>query len=341
MWSLEPSQMALKAQQASTSASASSDTFTRSARGSKTGSNSGRGGVGLPRQALRLAQTRLRKKLGRPWAPCSIAAIGVSAPAPNTTSRAGTESPAMLPSAQTTCSWMSSLGERSFSTKIGTTSRSSSSCTFSVVPAAMFVRAHAVSNCNSRQSPPFRSSMRRGTMPEPTTWSMFSPASSTLSTLRRILAAETCVSSSSDISMRLMAGTCSSEGFAGSYSGSDCSNICSSRGCRPAQISLSVLASSSNVGPSSKRTSSEWRWSALATSGLRPATVRPCKSASCSVSTAFPATLRMSNASTGSGTSRASCGTSTSAVSIAAPSSAADAQQAPMARCALHTTSAG
>ena len=70
------------------------------------------------------------------------------APRLNTRSRQGTESPAIFPNAQAACSLTSSLSEVNNLTNISTAPAFITTLVWSEVPEAIFVSAHAASNCN-------------------------------------------------------------------------------------------------------------------------------------------------------------------------------------------------
>lgn len=70
-----------------------------------------------------------------------------SAPRLKTRSRHGTESPAILPRAHAACSLTSSLSEVNNLTKISTAPALITTLVCSEVPDAIFVSAHAASNC--------------------------------------------------------------------------------------------------------------------------------------------------------------------------------------------------
>ena len=78
---------------------------------------------------------------------CSLCSLCLLCTSVVTMSRHWCESPAMLPRAHTTCSRTSSFSERRSCTKIGTAPLSITTLVCSLVPEAMFVKAHAASNC--------------------------------------------------------------------------------------------------------------------------------------------------------------------------------------------------
>jgi hypothetical protein len=81
------------------------------------------------------------------WFSVSMFRSGRSAPCWSTKSRHCGLSPAMLPSAQTACSRTSNVGDASSLMNSGTAPEWITTCVFSAVPDAMFVSAHAASNC--------------------------------------------------------------------------------------------------------------------------------------------------------------------------------------------------
>ena len=122
-------------------------------------------GCGLPRQRFESVHVALRSidifEFG-----LSCSSSGWSAPCVSTRSRHSGESPAMLPSAHTACSRTSSFGLLSSCTKIGTAPLSITCAVWSAVPEAMFVRAHAASNCSCGFACAVRNSTKRGTTPD-------------------------------------------------------------------------------------------------------------------------------------------------------------------------------
>mmetsp|Transcript_5934 Transcript_5934/g.17654 ORF Transcript_5934/g.17654 Transcript_5934/m.17654 type:complete len:204 (-) Transcript_5934:193-804(-) len=116
----------------------------------------------------------------------------------STRSRHSGESPAMLPRAHTACSRTSSLAESSSCTKMGTAPLEITSLVCSEVPEAMFVSAHAASNCSAGLSPTWRSCTKRGTTPALITSSMGGLRSMD-SSLRNCVTAESCAAGSSEL----------------------------------------------------------------------------------------------------------------------------------------------
>mmetsp|Transcript_159 Transcript_159/g.264 ORF Transcript_159/g.264 Transcript_159/m.264 type:complete len:207 (-) Transcript_159:13-633(-) len=122
-------------------------------------------GWGLPRQKLDRVQVAFLSMLNLlPW--CNCWSSGCIAPACNTRSRQGGESPAMLPNAHTACSLTSSLGLSNNLTNMGTAPTSITTLVCSLVPLAIFVKAHAASNCKAGLSSLCKNSTKRGTTPE-------------------------------------------------------------------------------------------------------------------------------------------------------------------------------
>mmetsp|Transcript_11649 Transcript_11649/g.26397 ORF Transcript_11649/g.26397 Transcript_11649/m.26397 type:complete len:397 (+) Transcript_11649:621-1811(+) len=168
--SFVPSLRYESAQQASVSTS-SSVLWMSFARAGSAGLACSKLGCGLPRQKLLSVHVAFRSML---IFACSLSWLssGKSAPWPRTRSRHLGLSPAMLPRAQTACSRTSSLGLCRSCTKMGTALYSMTTRVCSLVPLAMFVRAHAASNCSCGRSTRCRNATRRGTTPALMTASM-------------------------------------------------------------------------------------------------------------------------------------------------------------------------
>ena len=153
-------------------------------------------GCGLPRQRFESVHVALRSidifEFG-----LSCSSSGWSAPCVSTRSRHSGESPAMLPSAHTACSRTSSFGLSSSWTKIGTAPLAMTTRVCSDVPDAMFVSAHALSNCSIGLSPHCRNCTKRGTTPAAIT-SSIGGERSMLSSLRNCVTAGSCAFGSSE-----------------------------------------------------------------------------------------------------------------------------------------------
>ncbi len=123
-----------------------------------------KGGCGLPRQKLLSVHVALRNMVVFEFS-VNCCMSGRKAPDANTISRHSAESPAIFPSAQTACSRTSSFVDKSSWQKIGTAPCWMTVRVSSDVPDAMFVKAHAASNCNVGFSSRFNSSTKTGTTP--------------------------------------------------------------------------------------------------------------------------------------------------------------------------------
>jgi len=162
--SFVPSDRYESAQHASVSTSSSFEKI-RWARHGSAGLTMWNGGCGLPRQKFDSVHVALRS-IDTLDDSVSWPSSGMSACVCSTKSRQRGESPAMLPSAHTACSRTSSFGLLSSCTKIGTAPLSITCAVWSAVPEAMFVRAHAASNCSCGFACAVRNSTKRGTTPD-------------------------------------------------------------------------------------------------------------------------------------------------------------------------------
>mmetsp|Transcript_21097 Transcript_21097/g.60192 ORF Transcript_21097/g.60192 Transcript_21097/m.60192 type:complete len:259 (-) Transcript_21097:507-1283(-) len=164
IFSFGPSLKYDSAQQASVKTSSSGEKMSCESVG-RAGRTISNAGCGLPLQKLDSVHVAFRSMLSLEfW--CSCCSSGCMAPACNTKSRHGGESPAILPRAHTACSLTSSFGLERMRTKIGTAPTSMTTLVWSDVPEAMFVNAQAASNCNAGLSSRCRNSTNRGTTPE-------------------------------------------------------------------------------------------------------------------------------------------------------------------------------
>ena len=150
----------------------------------------------MPRQKLERVHVALRS-IDTLDDSVSCPSSGISAWLCSTRSLQRGESPAMLPSAHTACSRTSSFGLESSCTKIGTAPLSMTCAVWSAVPEAMFVSAHAASNCSCGFACAVRNSTNRGTTPLWMTSSM-GGLRSIESSLRNHVTPESCASPSAD-----------------------------------------------------------------------------------------------------------------------------------------------
>mmetsp|Transcript_2162 Transcript_2162/g.6387 ORF Transcript_2162/g.6387 Transcript_2162/m.6387 type:complete len:248 (+) Transcript_2162:1009-1752(+) len=165
-------------------------------------------GCGLPRQKFDSVHVALRSidSFEFSW---SCWRSGCIAPSRNTKSRHVGESPAMLPSAQTACSRTSSLGDSNNRQKMGTAPSSMTTRVCSDVPDAMFVSAHAASNCSAGDSSFWRNWTSRGTTPASMTiW--IGGFRSIDSSFRNCVVASRCTPGSIEWTPATSCGSCSS-----------------------------------------------------------------------------------------------------------------------------------